>query len=170
MCDFWSEPAVAKQVAARAPVGAVVPTLVPVATRRNMYLHPYHFSMEESAKYGRWPSNVQVKLHFHSIVMRGYESEKEAIEVKFDQGLLGKDIPIFGTEFIDGHTKSLMCQLVFGLLDHLDPEWKLLNVCFISQKTGDDIVRGGALFCHCLKKKNINVSSITSPRKSCLVM
>lgn len=109
-------------MAARAPVGAVIPTLVPVATRRNMYLHPYHFSMEESAKYGRWPSNVQVKLHFHSIVMRGYESEKEAIEVKFDQGLLGKDIPIFGTEFIDGHTKSLMCQLVFGLLDHLDPE------------------------------------------------
>ena len=75
-------------MAARAPVGAVIPTLVPVATRRNMYLHPYHFSMEESAKYGRWPSNVQVKVHFHSIVMRGYESEKEAIEVKFDQGLL----------------------------------------------------------------------------------
>ena len=123
MCDFWSEPTVAQRVAQKAPCGATVPGLVPVATRKNLYLHPYHFSMDEGAKYGqqgRWPSNVQVKIHFPSVVFRGYESEKEAIEIKYPRALHGKDIPIFSTEFIDGHTKSVMCQAVFALLDFLD--------------------------------------------------
>ena len=132
MLDYWAEPEVAKRCSAKAPLGASVPALVPVTTRKNLYLHPFHFSMDESAKYGmqgRWPSNVQVRLHFSSIVMRGYESEKEAIEIKYHRSLMGKDLQIFTTEFIDGHTKSVMCQAVFALLSYLDPRHGLNKGC-----------------------------------------
>lgn len=127
MLDFWAEPEIAKRCSSRAPPHASIPAYVPVTTRKNLYLHPYHFSVSETAKYsvvGRWPSNVQVRTHFSSIIMRGYEAEKEAIEVKYPKDCLGKEMKIFITEFIDGHAKSLMVQSVFALLDYLDPRFK----------------------------------------------
>lgn len=132
MLDYWAEPEIAKRCSAKAPPGVSVASLVPVTTRKNLYLHPFHFSMDESAKYGlqgRWPSNVQIRIHFSSVVMRGFESEKEAIEIKYPKSMLGKDIEIFKTEFIDGHTKSVMCQAVFALLDYLDPRRNLNTKC-----------------------------------------
>lgn len=131
MLDFFALPEVASRVASKFPA---VPALlqVPVTTRKNVYLHPYHFSMDEGAKYGqqgRWPSNVQIKLHFPSTVSRGYECEKEAIEVKWPAAMHGKNLSLFCTEFIDGHCKSVMCQAIFGLLDMLETcHWHSLNV------------------------------------------
>jgi len=127
MLDFWAEPEIAKRCSSKAPPHASIPAYVPVTTRKNLYLHPYHFSVSETAKYGvvgRWPSNVQVRTHFSSIIMRGYEAEKEAIEVKYPKEFLGKEMQIFTTEFIDGHAKSVMVQGVFALLDYLDPRLK----------------------------------------------
>ena len=120
MLDFFALPGVGSRLSSKP--GTVL-TNVPVTTRKNVYLHPYHLSMDESAKYGqqgRWPSNVAIRTHFSSIVNRGYEAEKEALEVRFPVELYGQPLPMFSTEFIDGHAKSVMVQSVFALLDYLD--------------------------------------------------
>ena len=127
--DFFALPEVASRVAAS---GGALPVLTtaPVSNRKNVYMHPYSFSMDESAKFGaegKWPSNVQVRSHFGSVVSRGYESEKEAIEVKFSPSLRGKELPLFSTGFIDGHTKAVMIHAVFAILDSLDSWFQFVS-------------------------------------------
>ena len=68
-----------------------------------------------------FPSNVQVRTHFPSVVNKGYESDKEAIEIKFPPSLRGKELPLFSAGYIDGHTKAVMIHAVFAILDSLDP-------------------------------------------------
>ena len=124
MCDYFALPAVAERIALKGPVGPQVLTTVPVTNRRNVYLHPYHFDLSDAAKYGvggKFPSNVQVRIHFPSIVNRGYESERESIEIKFPPELhgSGKNLPLFKVQFIDGHCKSTMILAVFALLDYM---------------------------------------------------
>ena len=123
MLDYFALPAVADCLASK---GAAPPVLscVPMVTRKNTYLHPYHLSMSESAKYGavgKFPSNVQIRAHFSSVVQRTYESEREALEIKFPAELLGsgKTLPLFAVEYIDGHAKAVMIHAVFAMLEKL---------------------------------------------------
>lgn len=123
MLDFFSLTEVADALATRGPCPGVM-NLVPVSTRKNVYVHPHHLSMNESAKYGavgKFPSNVAIRAHFSSIVQRGYEAEREALEIKFPVELAGsgKQLPLFSVEYIDGHAKAVMVHAVFALLDHL---------------------------------------------------
>lgn len=101
-------------------------TAVPVVTRKGIYLNPWQLDMSEEAKFGaqgKWPSNVGIRTHFASIVQRGYESSREALEIKFPMDLhgTGKEAPLFSVQFIDGHTKAIMVLAVFALLEHIDP-------------------------------------------------
>ncbi len=78
--------------------------------------------MSEDAKYGvsgKWPSNVQIRAHFSSVVQRGFEAEKEALEIKFPMDLhgSGNSLPMFSVQYIDGHCKAIMVLAVFALLD-----------------------------------------------------
>ncbi|CAK9110935.1 unnamed protein product [Durusdinium trenchii] len=78
--------------------------------------------MTNSAKYGvngKWPSTVAVRTHFPSLVHRNYESEKEALELKFKPESHGQKLELFSAGYIDGHCKGVMVQGVFALLDYL---------------------------------------------------
>lgn len=97
---------------------------VPVATRKGVFINPWQLDMSEEAKFGqsgKWPSNVAIRSHFASIVQRGYESDREAIEIKFPSDLYGsgKEIPLFSIQYIDGHTKAIMVLAVFALLEYI---------------------------------------------------
>lgn len=131
MLDFFALPEVTSRVAAR---GSALPILTtcPVSSRKNVYMHPYMFSMDESAKFGadgKFPSNVQIRAHFGSVVTRGFESERESLEIKFPKSLReGQELPIFTTCFLDGHCKSVMIQAIFGIMDSLDSWFQLSRV------------------------------------------
>ena len=82
--------------------------------------------MNESAKYGavgKFPSNVAIRAHFSSVVLKGYEAEREALEIKFSPDLAksGQELPLFSVEYIDGHAKAVMIHAVFALLQKLAP-------------------------------------------------
>lgn len=122
MLDLYSLPEVAQLTAKHS--ACTVLTHVPVSTRKGVYLHPWQLDMSEEAKFGspgKFPSNVGIRNHFASVVQRGYESEKEALEIKFPSNLHGSglEIPMFSTGFIDGHTKATMVLAVFALLEHI---------------------------------------------------
>lgn len=122
MLDLYSLPEVAKLTAKQS--ACTVLTHVPVSTRKGVYLHPWQLDMSEEAKFGspgKFPSNVGIRNHFASVVHRGYESDKEALEIKFPPNLHGSglEIPMFSTGFIDGHTKATMVLAVFALLEHI---------------------------------------------------
>ena len=125
MLDLFALPEVADCVSkSRGPVAPQLLQSVPVATRKGVYVNPWHLDMSEEAKYGaggKWPSNVAVRAHFGSIVQRGYEAEREPLEIKFSETLhgSGKDLPMFCVQFIDGHTKAIMILAIFALLEHL---------------------------------------------------
>ena len=125
MLDLFALPEVAECVSkSRGPVAPQLLQSVPVATRKGVYVNPWHLDMSEEAKYGaggKWPSNVAVRAHFGSIVQRGYEAEREPLEIKFSETLhgSGKELPMFCVQYIDGHTKAIMILAVFALLEHL---------------------------------------------------
>lgn len=90
---------------------------VPGGSCKGFYLNPWHLSFAENAKYGRFPPNVQLRAHMGSFLSRGYETEREPLEVRFDQG---ENTPIeyFTVKYVDGHTKGLIVQSIFALLDY----------------------------------------------------
>ena len=57
---------------------------VPSTARQNVYLHPWHLSLSENAKAGRYPSMHQTRIHFPTIVWKNYLASREALEIKFD--------------------------------------------------------------------------------------
>ncbi|CAK8999282.1 Uncharacterized protein SCF082_LOCUS6127 [Durusdinium trenchii] len=118
MADFFS----LREVAERLPVPSP-PTLssCPNTTKKNVYLHPWHLDMSNAAKYGingKWPSNVAIRTHLPSIIKNTYQSEREALEIKFPPEHHGKTIPLFSVQFVDGHAKSVMVHAIFALLDY----------------------------------------------------
>lgn len=126
MLDFFSLPEVASRLPT--PSGPVL-THSPVSTRKNFYVHPYDLDMTNSAKYGvngKWPSTVAVRTHFPSLVHRNYESEKEALELKFKPESHGQKLELFSAGYIDGHCKGVMVQGVFALLDYLEPQFLIV--------------------------------------------
>ena len=121
MLDFFTLPEVCARLS---HYNHTVLKDVPVATRKNIYIHPWHLDMGESAKFGvngKWPSNVAIRTHFPSVVDRGYESEKEALELKFGPESHGKPLDMFVAGYIDGHAKGVMVHAVFALLDYMVP-------------------------------------------------
>eukprot|EP00435_Cladocopium_sp_Y103_P014288 s3355_g3.t1 len=126
MLDLFALPEVAECVRRKFDTTAPqVLTHVPVASRSGIYVHPFHLDMGENAKYGengKWPSSVAIRTHFPSVVQRGYETEREPLEIKFPEGLFGtgKEVPHFSVQYIDGHGKAIMILAVFALLESLD--------------------------------------------------
>lgn len=94
---------------------------VPSASKE-FYLSPWHFDFSEKAKYGdkgRFPTNLQYKAHFHSFLRSGYESSREAVDVRFPEAL--STIQPFTVQFVDGQNKLLIILSVFALLELCDP-------------------------------------------------
>ncbi|CAK9074707.1 unnamed protein product [Durusdinium trenchii] len=81
MADIFAIP----EVAAKLPqsCGPVLKT-VPASARSNAYLHPWHLSLCENAKAGRFPTMHQTRLHMPSIVWKHYQAHREALEIKCD--------------------------------------------------------------------------------------
>lgn len=100
---------------------------IPAASRKNMYITPWMLDFSETSKYdgmGRYPSTLQFRAHFPSVVHSGYQSEKEALEVKFTKnrgGDHGKGVLPFSIGYVDGQNKGLIVQSIFALLDEADP-------------------------------------------------
>lgn len=113
-------PEVAKHLPAG--LGPVLKT-VPVSKRSSVFVHPWHLDLSEQAKYGetgKYPSMCQVRAHLPSIVWRGYQQEREALEIKFNQSLSpGVDIGYFQVKYIDGHCKGIMCQAILALVIYM---------------------------------------------------
>ena len=126
MLDLFALPEVAECVRKKFETSAPqVLTHVPVASRAGVYVNPFHLDMGEGAKFGhigKWPSNVAIRTHFPSVVQRGFETEREPLEIKFPEDLFGtgKEVPHFSVQYVDGHGKAIMVLAVFALLDHLD--------------------------------------------------
>ena len=93
---------------------------VPATQRLNAYVHPWHLSLAESAKTGRYPSMHQLRTHFPSIVWKDYQASREALEIKFDLAG-GDDIDFFKVKYIDGHCKGLLVQTILALIVHTVP-------------------------------------------------
>ena len=81
MGDMFSIPEVAKHL----PQWGPVLKSVPASQRLNVYLHPWHLSLGEGAKAGRYPSMHQTKAHMPSVVWKNYQAAREALEIKCDQ-------------------------------------------------------------------------------------
>ena len=115
MADIFSVPEIAKHIPAG--LGPVLKT-VPVTKRSSVFLHPWHLDLSEKAKYGetgKYPAMCQVKTHLPSVVWRGYQQEREALEIKFDMAP-SSEIGYFQVKYIDGHCKGIMCQAILGLV------------------------------------------------------
>lgn len=76
---------------------------------------------------------ANLKYHFKSITYSGYDAFREPLELRF---ALESDRKIkdFSVRFIDGFTKSLICQAIAAICDHLEFSlslfetfWKVLN-------------------------------------------
>lgn len=93
--------------------GAVLKS-APPTTRKGFYLTPWMLDFSEDAKVGKFPSNVAARLHLPSILQRGFETEREPLEVRFQSGVT--ELGLFSVKYIDGHTKGMLVQAVFGLL------------------------------------------------------
>jgi len=118
MADIFSLEKVAHHVPLS--LGPVLKT-VPVSKRSNVFLHPWHLDLSEQAKYGmtgKYPSMCQIRAHLPSIVWRGYQQEREALEIKFDLAA-GVDFGYFNVKYIDGHCKGIMVQAILALVVHM---------------------------------------------------
>jgi len=99
---------------------------VPNNSRKGIFVSPWQLSLEEDAKWGKWPSNYQIKSHFGSVLDRGLESDREPIDIRFHTGAEPhKDVALFSIGYVDGHARGLMSQLVFGFLIYLDSRMQL---------------------------------------------
>lgn len=114
MADIFAIP----EVAAKLPqsCGPVLKT-VPASARSNAYLHPWHLSLCENAKAGRFPTMHQTRLHMPSIVWKHYQAHREALEIKCDAPA-GDQIGHFTVRYIDGHNKGMMVQGLLAMVIH----------------------------------------------------
>ena len=107
---------------------------IPMATVRGFYVDLASLSFAETAKYGetgRWPSTHQFKLHLPSFLDRGFESHREALEVKFevpvepDQTMY--TIQPFSIGYVDGQNKAIIMLSTLALLSDLAPFLNILR-------------------------------------------
>jgi hypothetical protein len=94
---------------------------IPGASRKNMFLCPWMLDFSETGKFdglGRYPSTLQFRAHFPSIVNSNYQSEKEALEVKFTKvNSQTSTVEPFSIGYVDGQNKGLIVQSIFALLE-----------------------------------------------------
>ena len=118
MAEIFSAAEIVKHIPSG--LGPVLKT-VPVTKRSSVFLHPWHLDLSEKAKYGetgKYPSMCQVKAHLPSVIWRGYQQEREALEIKFNMAP-GTEIGYFQVKYIDGHCKGIMVQAVLGLVVYM---------------------------------------------------
>ncbi|CAK9011628.1 unnamed protein product [Durusdinium trenchii] len=111
MSKYLSTPGVADKIPS---INGPVLKAVPPNSRKGFYLQPWHLNFSENAKCGKFPSNVAMRLHLPSFLNRGFEGDREPLEVRFDQ----PDLELFSVMYVDGHTKGVCIQAIFGLLAH----------------------------------------------------
>ena len=147
MADIFSVPEIAKHIPAG--LGPVLKT-VPVTKRSSVFLHPWHLDLSEKAKYGetgKYPAMCQVKAHLPSVVWRGYQQEREALEIKFDMAP-SSEIGYFQVKYIDGHCKGIMCQAILGLVVFMVQHAAGWNSNIFTEYYALSIVRLSFLFQH----------------------
>lgn len=118
MAEIFSAAEIVKHIPSG--LGPVLKT-VPMTKRSSVFLHPWHLDLSEKAKYGetgKYPSMCQVKAHLPSVIWRGYQQEREALEIKFNIAP-GTEIGYFQVKYIDGHCKGIMVQAVLGLVVYM---------------------------------------------------
>lgn len=122
MMDFLSLDSVACKALKVGGTNGAALRVVPNTTRKGFYLSPWQLSLDEDAKFGKWPSNYQINMHFPSVVNQGFQTEREPIDVRFCSASTesAREIATFSVGYVDGHARGLMCQLVFGLLAFCD--------------------------------------------------
>ena len=129
---------------------------IPMATVRGFYVHLASLSFAETAKYGetgRWPSTHQFKLHLPSFLDRGFESHREALEVKFevpvepDQTMY--TIQPFSIGYVDGQNKAIIMLSTLALLIDLVPFLNILSDLLSFQ----NVLPEGKLPGKCLNQK-----------------
>lgn len=140
--EIFDMPSVSKHVQSQQAMRTI-----PMATVRGFYVHLASLSFAETAKYGetgRWPSTHQFKLHLPSFLDRGFESHREALEVKFevpvepDQTMY--TIQPFSIGYVDGQNKAIIMLSTLALLIDLVPFSKhpkrpfILSKCFARRK------------------------------------
>lgn len=109
MAKYLSIPAVADKIPS---VDGPLLKAVPPSSRKGFYLNPWMLDFSEHAKCGKFPSNVALRLHLPSFLSRGYEGDREPLEVRFSE----PDLNLFSVKYVDGHTKGICIQIIFALL------------------------------------------------------
>ena len=115
MGDMFSIPEVAKHL----PQWGPVLKSVPASQRLNVYLHPWHLSLGEGAKAGRYPSMHQTKAHMPSVVWKTIRLPGKRWKSNVTS-LRGDQLEYFSVRYIDGHNKGVMVQSVLALVVYTD--------------------------------------------------
>ena len=118
-CEVIAEYLAVPEVAECLPqIQGQVMKIVPNGSRKGFYLHPWQLSFSEDAKFGKFPPNISLKTHLPSFLNRGFETEREPLDVRFGSLAESSEIGLFSVQYVDGHTKGLLVQLIFALLAH----------------------------------------------------
>ena len=94
--NLYSIPEVAKHVKQR-----VTQTTVPTRSQENFYLPLWALSFAKTAKNGQYPAGVNMQKHFDNIVDKTYESEREALDLKWTTVKPSCTIPSFSSGFVE---------------------------------------------------------------------
>ena len=62
---------------------------------------------------------ANLRYHFKSITYGGFDAYREPLEVRFVSET-DRRIRPFSVKFVDGFTKSLICQSIAAICDHLE--------------------------------------------------
>lgn len=95
---------------------------IPSRSMQNFFLDPWMFDFSEKSKYGavgRFPTNHQYCLHFQSFLENGFESHREALDVKFATSQDDKGLYVvhpWSVGFVDGQGKALLLQSILAMI------------------------------------------------------
>ena len=106
------------------PTAAVVES-VPMKSLKNFLMQPWQLSFSENAQdgaTGRFPANHQYLAHLPSFLDGGFESHREAIDVKFtldasDQTVY--KIHPYSVGYVDGQNKALILHSILAAISFL---------------------------------------------------
>ena len=107
------------------PLTAAVVDSVPMKSLKNFLMEPWQLSFSENAKYGatgRFPANHQFLAHLPSFLDRGFESHREAIDVKFTVEVSDKTvykIHPYSVGYVDGQNKALILHSILASISVL---------------------------------------------------
>ncbi|CAE7247199.1 unnamed protein product [Symbiodinium sp. CCMP2592] len=79
-------------------------------------------------EHGKFPDMCTLRIHFSSILHRGFQAFREPLEVRFPADAdvppghsapAIENVPIFQVKLVDGFTKSLCVQTIFAMIHHM---------------------------------------------------